>query len=63
MPSKRSLNPARQVMDEAESEREFQGNVLALARMNGWKVRFDWTRLHSPAGYPDLTLVRGETII
>lgn len=41
------------------TEREFQAQVVKLAQLQGWRCYFSWTSIHSPAGFPDLVLVRG----
>jgi len=46
-----------------ETERHFQGAVVKVARLFGWRVQWHWSSLHSPAGFPDLILVRGERMI
>ena len=45
------------------TEKEFQAQVVQLAKILGWKVQFHWRSFHSPAGWPDLTLVRRDRII
>jgi len=47
----------------AISEREFQATVLELAAWMGWRTYHTWRSDHSPAGYPDLTMVRGRRIV
>ena len=42
------------------SEKAFQAQVIDLARMLGYLVYFTWRSIHSPAGFPDLVLVRGD---
>ena len=37
--------------------------VIPLARMLGWLVYFTWKSFHSPAGFPDLVLVKGKRLI
>lgn len=39
-------------------EAAFQKQVIGLSKQLGYKVRYEHTRIYSPAGYPDLTLVR-----
>ena len=53
------------VMVEAvePNERAFRKQILELARMLGWDAYFTWTSIHSPAGFPDLVLVRGPRLI
>ena len=45
------------------SEREFRQAILNLCRYTGWRYYFSWTSIHSPAGFPDLVLVRGSELI
>jgi len=47
----------------AITEKEFSQQVIDLARIFGWKVYRTWTSIHSPAGYPDLCLVRLSRLI
>lgn len=43
----------------AQSERSFQGQVLGLAQLQGWTLRYHtWSSLHSPKGWVDLVLYR-----
>lgn len=49
---------ARAVLDLQVSERQFQEQIVALARLNGWRVHWTWNSLHSPKGWPDLALCR-----
>jgi hypothetical protein len=43
-------------------EREFQRNVVATARSLGWMVYYTHDSRRSPAGFPDLTLVRERIV-
>lgn len=45
------------------TEKQFQAQVIQLAKVLRWKVQFHWRSFHSPAGWPDLTLVRADRII
>lgn len=45
------------------TEKQFSQQVVDLARLLGWKVYRTWTSIHSPAGFPDLTMVRGDRLI
>ena len=45
------------------SERQFQAAVVQLAKVKGWRVYFTWRPIHSPAGYPDLFMVRRDRVI
>lgn len=45
------------------SEKQFSQQVCDLATLNGWKVQRFWFSVHSPAGWPDLFMVRGPRAI
>lgn len=45
------------VVDALVSEREWSALLVDLFGAHGWLVYRTWSSLHSPAGYPDLTLV------
>jgi hypothetical protein len=45
------------------TERDFQAQVLELAHLCGWLAYHTWTSVHSPSGYPDLTLARAPRVI
>lgn len=47
----------------AISEREFTQQVIDLAHYCGWRVYHTWSSVHSPAGFPDLVLVRRERLL
>jgi len=40
------------------SEKQFQEAVIQLAKLHKWRVYFTWNSIHSPAGFPDLCLIR-----
>ena len=40
------------------TEKEFRQQILDLARLCGWLCYFTWRSIHSPAGFPDLCMVR-----
>ena len=44
-------------------ERNFQASVVHLAKLAGWRVYWTHNSRHSPAGWPDLVLIRGSRII
>jgi len=48
----------RKVLAEAMSEKALQANVRKLAAAHGWRAFCWWSSLHSPAGWPDLVLIR-----
>lgn len=45
------------------SERQWREAIVNFAEWNGWKVYWTWNSQHSPAGFPDLVLVRGDRCI
>lgn len=45
------------------TENEFRQTVVEAARKLGWKAYFTWNSLHSPSGYQDLTLLKGDQLI
>lgn len=45
------------------SEKEFQENVVALAKTLGYMVYHPYDSRRSTPGYPDLTLVKGRRLI
>lgn len=45
------------------TEKQWQGQVVQLARLLGWKnIYHTWNSMHSAQGFPDLTLVRERLI-
>lgn len=40
------------------SEKAFRQEVVTAAKAAGWMCYFTWTSVHSPAGFPDLVLVK-----
>jgi len=42
------------------SEKAFAAQVVQFAKLCGWRVYRTWLPIHSPAGFPDLVLVRGR---
>jgi hypothetical protein len=47
---------------ERMTEKEWQAQVLQLARMLGWRHFHAFNSKRSPSGYPDLTLVRDRVV-
>jgi hypothetical protein len=45
------------------TEKQFRQTVIDLAKINGWDYYFTWNSQHSPAGMPDLILVRPPEIL
>ena len=54
---------ARAVLDLQISEKQFQQQIVDLARMQGWKVHAVWNSRHSPAGWPDLFMIRNGVVL
>ena len=46
-----------------QTERQFQAQILALARWLHWERYHTWRSDHSAAGFPDLVLVRPPRIL
>ena len=45
------------------SEKQFSAQVKGVAEALGWTVYRTWTSIHSPAGFPDLTMVRPPRLV
>lgn len=45
------------------TEKELRTSIVRAAREFGWRVYFTWSSMHSPAGFPDLCMVRGDRLI
>lgn len=45
------------------SEKDFSQQVVDLARTLGWRVYRTWSSIHSPRGFPDLTLCKPPHLI
>ncbi len=45
------------------TERELQDAIIEVAKLTGWMVYHTWRSDHSPAGFPDLVLVRDGRLI
>lgn len=58
----RGQDAQRAFLAGQQTERQFQQQVVALARACGWLVFHTWNSLHSPAGEPDLRLVRERVV-
>ena len=42
---------------------QLRAQVVELAKLLGWKCQWHWRSYHSPKGFPDLFIVRGERIV
>ena len=45
------------------TEKQLMQEVTRLARRAGWKIYHTWRSDNSPAGFPDLVMVKGERLI
>ncbi len=45
------------------SEKQFEQQVKDLAKIFHWLYYHTWRSIHSPAGFPDCVMVRGNRII
>lgn len=50
-------------MRNTYSEKDFQQDVRQIARLYGWADYCVWNSRHSPAGWPDLTLLKPPHLI
>lgn len=58
-----ALTLARQMLLQGVTEKHFRQVVKEWAEQRGWEVYFTWNSIHSPAGFPDLVLVRPPRIV
>ena len=45
------------------TEKHFSQQVVDLAKMLGWRCYRTWLPIHSPAGFPDLVLVKPPRLV
>ena len=45
------------------TERQFERQVKELASIYHWKYYHTWTSIHSPKGFVDVVMVRGDRLI
>ena len=45
------------------TEKELRQSIVRAAKELGWRVYFSWTSIHSPKGFPDLCMVRGNRLL
>ncbi len=57
------MSEARALLDLQISERDFQQQVVDLARLHGWMVYHTHNSRRSEKGFPDLTLVRRDRLM
>ena len=54
---------AREVLLREVKESTFRDQVRAWAERLGWLTYFTWNSRHSPAGFPDLVMVRPPRLL
>ncbi len=54
---------SRAALDGSYAEKDWAQVVVDYATVQGWLVYRTWNSIHSPAGYPDLTMVRGTRLV
>jgi hypothetical protein len=57
-----SVTQGRELM-MAITEKQFEAQVKDLAKMFGWLYYHTWRSIHSPAGFPDVVMVRPPRLI
>ena len=45
------------------TEKQFESQVKGLAKTFGWLYYHTWRSFHSPAGFPDCVMVRGDRLV
>jgi len=57
------MNHARELVLRHVSEAQWRQQVLDWADQRGWLAYFTWNSTHSPPGFPDLVLVKGDLVL
>ena len=60
---RRATTPGEVGRKRGGSEKEFQAQILELARLAGWKAYHTFDSRRSQKGFPDLCLVRPPEIV
>lgn len=47
----------------ALTEKQFEAQIKEIAKLFDWRYYHTWRSIHSPAGYPDVCMVRLSRII
>lgn len=58
-----TLSAARAVLDGTLSEKQWQAQVLAYARLRGWLCYHTYDARRSAPGFPDLVMVRDGRVV
>jgi len=45
------------------TEKQFEAQIKDLAKIFRWKYYHTWRSIHSPAGFPDCVMVRGDRVV
>ena len=45
------------------TEKQFRQQIINLCKVLGYDVYFTWRSIHSPSGYPDLSIVKPPRLI
>jgi len=45
------------------TEKDLEYQVKDLAKVFGWRYYHTWRSIHSPAGFPDCVMVRGDRLV
>ena len=61
--TKRQAAKKSEQIELAMTEAELTRSIVAAAKELGYKVYFTWRSIHSPAGYPDLTMTRNGKLL
>lgn len=54
---------ARDVVEAAQNEAEYQQQILDLARTLNWRCYHTWDSRHSEGGFPDIIAIRGPQLL
>ena len=57
------MTEARDAVDAAQSEEDYQAQIIDLAKKLGWRVYHTRDSRRSEPGFPDLILIRGITLL
>ncbi len=51
------------ISEIAITEKAFESQVKSLAKIFGWRYYHTWRSFHSPAGFPDVVMVRPPRLV
>lgn len=58
MPRRRAVRPATPPKPRGMTEKHWAAVVVRIARLHGWDVFWTWNSRHTPAGEPDLRMLK-----